>query len=144
MAADETEPVNLDALDVLKDGPPVVDDENDVGNAGPVDPGVDRYDFAGEWESLWQDVATEPAESVPGLEDVVRRLLERHGYVLDSEDPAALGEEVEVLASYWTARETAESIRDGEDVDSDDVAQAIGYLSEIYDSLIDRIEGDAR
>ncbi|HEY3612859.1 MAG TPA: hypothetical protein VGK92_04100 [Gaiellales bacterium] len=122
----------------------VVDDEDDSGNSGVVDPGIDRHDFAGEWESVWQDVGTEPAESLPNLEDIVRRLLERHGYVLDSDDPAARGEEVEVLAPYWAARETADLIRDGEDVDGADVAQAIADLSEIYDSLIDRIEGNAR
>jgi hypothetical protein len=123
----------------------VVDaDEDDIGNSGQIDPGIDRHDFAGEWESVWQDVGTEPAESLPDLEDIVRRLLERHGYVLDTDDPAARGEEVEVLAPYWAARETADLLRDGEDVDGADVAQAIADLSEIYDSLIDRIEGNAR
>jgi hypothetical protein len=125
--------------------PDVVDeDEDDVGNSGQVDPGIDRHDFAGEWESVWQDVGTEPAESLPNLEDIVRRLLERHGYVLDSDDPASRGEEVEVLAPYWAARETADLVRDGEDVDGGDIAQAIADLGEIYDSLIDRIEGNAR
>ena len=120
------------------------EDEEDVGNVRGSDPGLDRHDFSGEWESVWQDVGTDPAESLPNLEDIVRRLLELHGYVLDSDDPAARGEEVEVLAPYWSARELADAVRDGEDVDGGDVAQAIADLSEIYESLIERIEGNAR
>jgi hypothetical protein len=148
VAGRESDPEDLGAIggipiDAEDDGDG--NDEDDVGNSGGgMDPGVDRHDFAGEWESVWQDVGTDPAESLPNLEDIVKRLLERHGYVLDTDDPAARGEEVEVLAPYWSARETADAIRDGEDVDGGDVAQAIADLSEIYDSLIDRIEGNAR
>src|SRR4051794_6799827 len=134
-----TRDIDPDDIDDVSDA-----DEDDVGNSGQIDPGIDRHDFAGEWESVWQDVGTEPAESLPNLEDIVRRLLERHGYVLDSDDPASRGEEVEVLAPYWAARETADLVRDGEDVDGGDVTQAIADLTEIYDSLIDRIEGNAR
>jgi hypothetical protein len=89
-------------------------------------------------------VGTDPVESLPNLEDIVRRLLVVHGYVLDSDDPAARGEEVEVLAPYWAARELADAVRDGDDVDAADVAQAISDLREIYESLIDRIEGNTR
>ena len=87
---------------------------------------------------------TDPAESLPDIEDIVRRLLEAHGYILDSDDPAARGEEVEVLAPYWSARGTADLVRDGEDVDAGDVEQAIADLRELYDSLIERIEGNSR
>jgi hypothetical protein len=147
MAARDTDPDDIEAIENVPDEPEVDDedaDEDDVGNSGRIDPGIDRHDFAGEWESVWQDVGTDPTESLPNLEDIVRRLLERHGYVLDSEDPAARGEEVEVLAPYWAAREAADAVRDGDDVDGGDVAQAIADLSEIYDSLIERIEGNTR
>ena len=137
MATRDTDPEDIDELET-------VPDEDDADATGQIDPGIDRHDFAGEWESVWEDVSTDPAESLPNLEDIVRRLLERHGYVLDSDDPAARGEEVEVLAPYWSAREAAEMVRDGEDIDDGDVAQAIADLKEIYESLIDRVEGDAR
>jgi hypothetical protein len=147
MAARNTDPDDIEAMESVPDELEVDDedmDDDDAGNSGRVDPGIDRHDFAGEWESVWQDVGTDPAESLPNLEDIVRRLLERHGYVLDSDDPAARGEEVEVLAPYWAAREAADAVRDGDDVDGGDIAQAIADLSEIYDSLIERIEGNAR
>ncbi|MDX6617981.1 MAG: hypothetical protein QOK36_367 [Gaiellales bacterium] len=139
------DPDDIEAIESVPDDIDVDDvDEDDIGNSRPRDPGIDRHDFAGEWESVWQDVGTDPTESLPNLEDIVRRLLELHGYVLDSDDPAARGEEVEVLAPYWSARELADAVRDGEDVDGGDVAQAIADLSEIYESLIERIEGNAR
>jgi hypothetical protein len=105
------------------------------------DPGIDRHDFASEWESIWEDVSTDPREALPFLEDIVRRLLQRHAYVLDPDDPAAGGEELEILTPYWTAREVADAVRAGEDTDDTDVEQAIADLREIYESLIDRVEG---
>jgi hypothetical protein len=106
-------------------------------------PGIDQHDFASEWESIWEDVSTDPREALPFLEDIVRRLLERHGYVLDPEDPAARGEELEILTPYWAAREVADAVRAGEDTDDGDIKQSISDLREIYESLIDRVEGRA-
>jgi hypothetical protein len=137
MAAHDTDDDDNDETEAVQDA-------DDPTEAVLANPGIDRHDFAGEWESVWDDVATDPAESLPNLEDIVRRLLERHGYVLDSDDPAARGEEIEVLAPYWSAREASEAIRDGEDLDGGDVVQAIADLKEIYESLIDRVEGDVR
>jgi hypothetical protein len=107
------------------------------------DPGIDQYDFASEWESIWQDVATDPREALPFLEDVVRRLLQRHGYVIEPDDPVARGEELEILTPYRAAREVADAVRAGDDTDDGDVEQSIRDLREIYDSLIDRVEGRA-
>jgi hypothetical protein len=141
MSAQDAEPGDLEGI---VDGPDEPDDEENIGNTRQVAPGLDRADFSGEWESVWQDVDTDPAESLPDLEDIVRRLLEAHGYILDGDDPAARGEEVEVLAPYWSARGTADLVRDGEDVDAGDVEQAIADLRELYDSMIERIEGNSR
>jgi hypothetical protein len=137
MAENEIDPGEIDELETLPD-------EDDPGNTGLRDPGIDRHDFAGEWESVWPDVETDPREALPELEDILRRLLERHGYVLDSDDPASQGDEVEILAPYTAIRELASAIRDGDDVDAGDLVQAIADAEEIYDTLIDRIEGSAR
>lgn len=141
MSAQDADPGDIEGI---VDGPDEPEDEENMGTTRRVAPGIDRADFSGEWESVWQDVDTDPAESLPDLEDIVRRLLEAHGYILDSEDPAARGEEVEVLAPYWSAQATADLVRDGEDVDAADVEQAIADLRELYDSMIERIEGSSR
>jgi len=137
MANDEIDPGEIDDLAALSD-------EDDPGDTGVRDPGIDRHDFASEWESVWPDVETDPREALPELEDILRRMLERHGYVLDEDDPAAQGDEIEILAPYESIREVARVIRDGDDVDADDLAQAIADAAEIYEALIDRVEGRAR
>jgi hypothetical protein len=50
---------------------------------------------------------------------------------------------LEILTPYRAAREVADAVRAGDDTDDGDVAQSIGDLREIYDSLIDRVEGRA-
>jgi hypothetical protein len=137
MAENEIDPGEIDEIETLPD-------EDDPGAMGLRDPGLDRHDFAGEWESVWPDVETDPREALPELEDILRRLLERHGYALDSDDPAAQGDEIEILAPYAAIREMAGAIREGSDVDAADLAQAIADAREIYETLIDRVEGHAR
>jgi hypothetical protein len=137
MAARDTDPEDIDEIETMPD-------EDDPGNTGLRDPGIDRHDFASEWESVWEEVETDPREALPELEDIVRRLLLRHGYVLDGDDPAAQGDEVEMLAPYAAVHEVAAAIREGEDVDPGDLGQAIEYVREIYESLIERVEGRAR
>src|SRR6185295_14637794 len=106
MAENEIDPGDIDAIETLPD-------EDDPGNTGLRDPGIDRHDFASEWESVWPDVETDPREALPELEDILRRMLERHGYVLDEDDPVtAQGDEIEILAPYESIRELAGVIRD--------------------------------
>jgi hypothetical protein len=137
MAARDTDPEDIDEIETMPD-------EDDPGNTGLRDPGIDRHDFASEWESVWEEVKTDPREALPELEDIVRRLLVRHGYVLDADDPASQGDEVEMLAPYAAVQEVAAAIREGEDVDPGDLGQAIEDVREIYESLIERVEGRAR
>jgi hypothetical protein len=137
MAARDTDPEDIDEIETMPD-------EDDPGNTGLRDPGIDRHDFASEWESVWEEVETDPREALPELEDIVRRLLVRHGYVLDGDDPAAQGDEVEMLAPYAAVQEVAAAIREGADVDPGDLGQAIEDVREIYEALIERVEGRAR
>jgi hypothetical protein len=137
MAARDTDPEDIDEIETMPD-------EDDPGNTGLRDPGIDRHDFASEWESVWEEVETDPREALPELEDIFRRLLVRHGYVLDGDDPAAQGDEVEMLAPYAAVQEVAAAIRKGEDVDPGDLGQAIEDVREIYEALIERVEGRAR
>ena len=134
---EDTDPADIDAIETLPD-------DDDSANTGLVDPGVDRHDFATEWAVLWEEAHDDPRETLPELEDLVARLLVRHGYVLDEDDPAAAGEEREMLASYASARDVADTARTGQDVDAGDVAQAIADLREVYESLVERVEGGAR
>jgi hypothetical protein len=134
---EDTDPADIDAIETQPD-------EDDAANTGLVDPGIDRHDFATEWAGLWEDAHEDPRETLPELEDLVRRLLLRHGYVLDADDPVTSGEEREIVATYGAARDVADAARTGQDVDAGDVAQALADLREVYESLVERIEGRAR
>jgi hypothetical protein len=137
---DDTSDIDATEVDAIETRP----DEDDSSNTGLVDPGIDRHDFATEWESLWEEAHDDPRETLPALEDLVRRLMLRHGYAVAEDDPLAGGEEREILATYWAAREIAEALRAGREVEAGDAAQAINDLREIYESLIDRVEGRSR
>ena len=134
---DDTDPADIDAIETLPD-------EDDPGNTGLRDPGIDRHDFAGEWATLWEEAREDPREALPELVDLIGRLMRRHGYVLDQDDPVAQGDEREILATYWAAREVADAVNEDGPVSSGDIAQAINDVRDIYDSLIDRVEGNAR
>lgn len=134
---EDTDPADIDAIETLPD-------EDDSPNTGLRDPGVDRHDFSTEWESLLEDAHEDPRGTLPEQAGLIRRMLERHGYVLDDDDPIAAGDEREIVATFAAASETAEAVRVGHSVDAGDVAQAIADLREIYESVVDRIEGRAR
>ena len=72
------------------------------------DPGVDRHEWESEWESLAEDLRTDPAHALPELDALVARMLEESGY--DLTDPVVReGDEREVVAEYLAAREIVEA-----------------------------------
>ena len=82
------------------------DDPTRSGEGGPAeddeivaDPGVDLHIFETEWAAAWEDVHSDPAESLPVLDDIIGRMLESAGYAPDDE-VARAGDEREVLDRY--------------------------------------------
>jgi hypothetical protein len=115
------------------------DDPTRAGEGGPaeddeiiVDPGVDLHIFETEWAAAWEDVHTEPAESLPVLDEIIGRMLDAAGYAPDDE-VARAGDEREVLDRYLAVHD---AIVDGEiDESPGDVADAIEALTEVYEAL---------
>ena len=100
------------------------------------EPGVDRHEFESRWHQLDDDLRTSPAESLPELADLMRDVLVEQGY--DVADPVArIGEEREVVAEYQAAREVADLIERGDDVDPGDVASAVNGLRALHDHLLE-------
>ena len=100
------------------------------------EPGLDRHEFESRWHQLEDDVRTSPAESLPELADLMQEVIVEEGY--DLTDPVARsGEEREVVAEYLAAREVADRVERGEDVDPGDVATAINSLRALHDSLLE-------
>jgi hypothetical protein len=96
------------------------------------EPGLDRHEWETELESLREGLEDSPAEALPDLANLVQRMLEERGFEL-GEAVADGGEEPEIVASYRSARETADAVDAGADTDPGDVAQAINDLLAVFD-----------
>jgi hypothetical protein len=104
-----------------------------------VEPGLDRHEWETEWEQLEPLVVDSPAEALPELDDLVRRMIVESGYPLETDDPVDdEGIDPEVLGSYRAAHEVRLLLDRGEDFDPGDVGQAIGLYREIYQHLLNR------
>lgn len=100
------------------------------------DPGLDRHEWESEWQTLEDEVRSDPAQALPELDRLVARMLEESGYELT--DPVVgEGGEREVVAEYLAAHEIVETAeREPDDVSPGDVAAALGGLRAVYDHLV--------
>ncbi|HEY3551890.1 MAG TPA: hypothetical protein VGK69_12635 [Gaiellaceae bacterium] len=100
------------------------------------DPGLDLHEWESEWQSLEDDLRTEPAQALPELDGLVARMLEESGY--DLTDPVVReGEEREVVAEYLAAHEIVEAAeRDSDELSPGDVAAAINGYRAVFDHLV--------
>jgi hypothetical protein len=103
------------------------------------EPGQDREEWEGRWESLAEDLEDSPRDVLPELDELVQEMLEARGYAVD--DPVVReGDEREVVAEFLAARETTQLLRDDPDnVSPGDVAEAVNGYRELYEYLV----GDA-
>jgi hypothetical protein len=123
------------------------DDPTRAGEGGPADedamvvePGVDAHIFETEWAAAWEDVPDEPVESLPVLDDIIRRMLVAARYHPD--DPVASeGDEREVLDRYKSVHEAILADEFGDDPDDDEVADAIEALTDVYRTLTAQLRG---
>jgi hypothetical protein len=87
------------------------------------DPGLELHEWETRWQELEESLADDPAGTLSEACDLVEETL----LVDDDRD--------EVAAAYRAARETADRIERGEDVDPGDVGAAIENLRSIHDAL---------
>ncbi|HEX5029548.1 MAG TPA: hypothetical protein VFV56_12105 [Gaiellaceae bacterium] len=96
-------------------------------------PGADLYSWESQWASIEAEDADDPDAAVSQYADLVERVLEGSGYAIH--DPVARqGEEREIVATYLSARQTAERAELGE-ASRAEVKAAIEDLRAIFDSL---------
>jgi hypothetical protein len=107
------------------------------------EPGIDRHEWESEFESLEEDIRTDPYEALSSLDDLVHRMLEETGY--DVDDPVAReGDEREVVAEFLAAREIKQAVeRESEGISGGDVAAAINGYTAVYEYLLENRSDDA-
>jgi hypothetical protein len=102
-----------------------------------LEPGLDRHEWESRWESLAEELADSPRDVLPELDELVAQMLEERGYALD--DPVAReGDDREVVAELQAARDTTQLLRDDPDaVSPGDVAEAVNGYRAIYEYLLE-------
>ena len=100
------------------------------------EPGLDRHEWQSELQSLEDDLHDDPFQALPGLADLVERMLIEAGY--DLTDPVAReGDAREVVAEYLAAREVADLVETGNSqLSPGDVASAIEGLRALADYVL--------
>ena len=87
------------------------------------DPGLELHEWETRWQELEQALADDPEGALPEACDLIEETL----LVGDGND--------EIATSYRAARETADRVERGEDVDPGDVGAAVANLRSIRDAL---------
>ena len=98
---------------------------------GQNEPGLELH----EWETRWQELEplfeADPGGALPEACDFVEQTLRESEF-----DPASTPSEPhELLSAYSAARETANRIERGEDVDPGDIGAAIEKVRSVYETL---------
>ena len=95
------------------------------------EPGLELHEWETRWSELEQMLQDDPAGALVAACDFVEQAL--------NESSAAVGEPAsdndELLAGYRAARETADRVESGAEVDPGDVGAAIENLRAVYGSL---------
>ena len=93
-----------------------------------------------EWESRWQQLEEElessPAEALPEVDRLIREMLESRGYEL--EDPVVRdGDDRDIVAGYFAAREIARAVDRGADVGNEDIQEAVEQYRALHDYVVE-------
>jgi Fe-S-cluster formation regulator IscX/YfhJ len=100
-----------------------------------VEPGLDLHEWETRWAELQEMAQEEPDRALPEIVRFIEQALRERAFDLD--DPVVTeGEDKDVVANFFAARQIAEAVEDPEaSVDPEDVRTALDDLGEIYDYL---------
>jgi hypothetical protein len=91
-----------------------------------MEPGLDRHEWDAEMSALEEDLATSPAEALPDLDALVRRVLDESGI----DDP-------DVVTEYDSAHELTEALERGsEEISAGDVGAAINGFRAVFQAVV--------
>jgi hypothetical protein len=98
------------------------------------DPGLDLHEWETRWQELEAQFEEDAAGALPDAADFVQQLLDAGGMELD-EPVTVEGDSPGLVESYRSARDVADRVERGEDVDPGDVGQAIEDLRTVYATI---------
>jgi hypothetical protein len=101
-----------------------------------VEPGLDKHEWESQWQQFEEDLESSPAEALPEVDRLIYEMLEARGYAID--DPVVReGDDRDIVAEFFAAREITQQINNDEDVDPGDVAAAVEGYRSLYEYLIE-------
>ena len=95
------------------------------------EPGLDLQEWETRWAEIEEALAEDPATELPLACDEIERLLGLH-----DGDATLIAQLTEVEAAYHAAREVADRLEQGRDVDPGDIAAAVENLRSIRDEIL--------
>jgi hypothetical protein len=110
---------------------------DEVERVGMRDPGLDRHEWETAWQALEAELEDSPGETLPEVGDLIERMMVDRKIPIHDE-VADDGIDPELLADFRSARDVAQRVERGEDVDPAEIGQAIRNYREIYAQLIER------
>jgi hypothetical protein len=99
-----------------------------------VEPGLDRHDWESEWQQLEPLVRDSPAEALPELHDLIRRMLQERE-ILDEDLVATEGADAELLAEYVAGKDVVDRLERGETVDPGDIGSVVQGYRALFEFL---------
>ena len=95
------------------------------------EPGLDLQEWETRWAEIEEALAEDPATELPLACDEIKRLLGLH-----EGDATLTAQLTEVEAAYGAAREVADRLEQGREVDPGDIAAAVENLRFIRDTIL--------
>jgi hypothetical protein len=95
------------------------------------EPGLDLHEWETRWAELEEALAENPADALVEACDEIEELLRLH-----EGDEILKAQYTELEAAYEAAREVANSLEQGRDVDPGDLGAAIENLRVVRDALL--------
>jgi hypothetical protein len=95
------------------------------------EPGLDLQEWETRWAEIEEALAEDPATELPLACDEVERLL-----AVDEGDDVLHSQQSELETSYGAARDVANRLEAGEDVDPGDIGAAIEDLRAIRNAIL--------
>jgi hypothetical protein len=104
------------------------------------EPGLDLQYWETRWTELEEQFGADPAGALPDAADFVESMLGAYGHDPDEvrelgEPVSDMGEPTDLIEDYRAARDVADRVERGEELEQGDVLHAIANLREIYRTL---------
>jgi hypothetical protein len=99
------------------------------------EPGLDLHEWETRWQELQEEIADSPEQAISEVDRLLEQMLVARGFQID-EPVTAEGEDPDIIRQFLAARDVARRAEEGE-ADLDEIEDAIAGYRDIYEYLIE-------